>query len=109
MAATFAERSAVRLAQPSARLECAETALDLTGDLTLEVDLVLDKDSPAGVLVGRGTSADGAAGLPYELSLTDDGRPALPVGRRERTGPREAERNGGAAEARRPAWACRAP
>ena len=73
VAATFTERSAVRIAHPSARLESTESALDLTGDLTLEVDLWLEQDSPAGVLVSRGTASDVAAGLPYELSLTSSG------------------------------------
>ncbi len=73
VAATFTERSAVRIAHPSARLESTESALDLTGDLTLEVDLWLEQDSPAGVLVSRGTASDVAAGMPYELSLTSSG------------------------------------
>lgn len=74
VAAVYAERSAVSLALPSARLESADQILDLTGDLTLELDLVLDEDSPPGVLLGRGSLSNPEVGMPYELSLTEDGR-----------------------------------
>ncbi|MFI6585695.1 LamG-like jellyroll fold domain-containing protein [Embleya sp. NPDC050493] len=75
LAATFTQAWAVRL-DGTAGLEVApQDALDVSGDLTIEVFVQIDRPGTPMGLIAKGEVVDGRpGGVPYQVGVTADGR-----------------------------------